>query len=182
MKTIFLAFAFLTVQAYAQVWTETYKLPEGTTFRARTAGYDCGRFITSTESYVATPEVLSSRRIEFKQLSADKDLNKFLFEAEFPSSNGEICIYGIFLDRNRETKTLDFTHSLITTIDMPEACAETKEFLDTQLKSVQYEGSKRGLRYVAVQVIKDTTNEVCESNNVRVVFDRRYEGSFQENP
>ncbi len=180
MKALMIATALFSTGVFAQTWTETYRLPEGTTFRARTAGYDCGKFITSTESYVSAPEILFSRGVEFKQLSADKELNKFLFEAEYPSVNGEKCVYGIFLDRNRETKTLDFTHSIITTTDAPEACAETKDFLDNQLKSVQYEGSKRGLRYVAVQVIKDTPNDVCETNNVRVVFDRRFAGNTEE--
>lgn len=172
MKNLILGLALISGTTYAQTWTETFKLPEGTTFRARAAGYDCGTF---GNTYVATPEILQSRGVEFKQLSADKDLNKFLFEAEFPGTAGNKCIYGIFLDRNRETKTLDFTHSLIKTEEGLEAnCQETKEFLDTQLAITAYEGSKRGLRYVAVDVMKDTPNEVCESGQVRIVFDRRF--------
>lgn len=174
MKHFILAATLLSGSAFAQTWTETYKLPEGTTFRARATGYDCGTFITSAQSYVGAPENFRSRSIEFKQLSADKDLNKFLFEAEYPSTTGEKCIYGIFLDRNRDSKTLDFTHSLIKTEGSEESCLETKEFIDTELASVAYEASKRGIRYVAVQVVKDTPNDVCESGNVRVVFDRRF--------
>ena len=170
----FMLLALVSFGASAQTWTETYKLPEGTTFRARTAGYDCGTFITPGQKYVEAPENFRSRNIEFKQLSADKDLNKFLFEAEYPGTDGEKCIYGIFLDRSRETKTLDFTHSLVTTKGSEEACLDTKAFIDNELRSNAYEASKRGIRYVAVEIVKDTPNEVCETRSVRVVFDRRF--------
>ena len=174
MKTFTLAVLVLSTTAFAQVspWTETFKLPEGTTYRARTAGYDCGTF---GNKYVQAPESFRHRGIEFKQLSADKDLNKILFEAVYPSTQGKECIYGIFLDRNRDNKTLDFTHSLVKTEEgNEEACLETQQFIDTELQTVAYEGSKRGLRYVAVEIVKDTPNDVCETNSVRVVFDRRF--------
>lgn len=172
MKTLIIAMTLASGNLLAQSWTETFKLPEGTTHRARTAGYDCGTF---GSKYVTAPEILSSRGVEFKQLSADKDLNKFLFEASYPGVQGNTCLYGIYLDRSRATKTLDFTHSFVKTDEGLElGCLETKEFLDAQLKSVGYEPSKRGLRYIAVDVMKDEANEVCESNQVRVVFDRRY--------
>jgi hypothetical protein len=174
MKTLILALTLVSASAMAQVtpWRETFKLPEGTTYRARTAGYDCGTF---GNKYVAAPESFRTKGIEFKQLSADKDLNKFLFEASFPSTEGKECIYGIFLDRNRDDKTLDFTHSLIKTEEGNEDfCLETKNFIDTELRSVAYEGSKRGLRYVAVEIVKDQVNDVCDTNSVRVVFDRRF--------
>lgn len=173
MKAL-LMMALLSFGAQAQTWTETYKLPEGTTFRARAVGYDCGTFITSGQKYVDAPEHFRARSIEFKQLSADKDLNKFLFEAEYPGTDGAKCIYGIFLDRNRDTKTLDFTHSLIKTEGSEEACLDTKTFIDTELRSNAYEASKRGIRFVAVEVVKDQANDVCETNSVRVVFDRRF--------
>ncbi|GEM_PF-6679484 len=173
MKLLLLVVALLSTSAFAQqAWTETFKLPEGTTYRARAAGYDCGTF---GSTYVAAPESFKSKGIEFKQLSADKDLNKFLFEAVYPSSEGKECIYGIFLDRNRDDKTLDFTHSLIKTEEGHEGfCQETKNFIDTELRSVAYEGSKRGLRYVAVEIVKETANDVCDTGSVRVVFDRRF--------
>lgn len=172
MKLFILGLALVSTAVSAQTWTETFKLPEGTTYRARTAGYDCGTF---GNTYVAAPENFRTRNIEFKQLSADKDLNKFLFEAQYPGTTGEKCIYGIYLDRNRDDKTLDFTHSLIkTTEGFEDTCVETQSFLDQELKNVAYEGSKRGLRYVAVEIVK-TANDVCESNSVRVVFDRRFE-------
>ena len=168
----FIALALMTsASAFAQ-YTETFKLPEGTTHRARAVGYDCGTFGTT---YKPAPENFRSRGIEFKQLSADKDLNKFLFEAYYPGSEGNTCIYGIYLDRARDTKTLDFTHSVVkTTEGLEDTCLETKEFIDQELKSNAYEASKRGIRYIAVQVVKDTQNDVCESGNVRVVFDRRF--------
>lgn len=170
MKTLLLATALIATNVMAQEWTETFKLPEGITFRARTAGYDCGTFTTN---YVIAPDSFRALNIQFKQLAADKDLNKFLFEAVYPGSEGNTCTYGVYLDRSRDTKTLDFTHSLIKTEGSEESCLEAKTFLDTQLASVAYEGSKRGIRYVAVQIIKDEVNDVCENNNVRVVFDRR---------
>lgn len=174
MKFLIALSLLATSSVFAQKWTETYKLPEGTTYRARAVGYDCGTFVTGN-SYKEAPENFRSRGIEFKQLSADKDLNKFLFEAYYPGTQGNTCIYGIYLDRNRETKTLDLTHSVVTTTDgLEDTCKETQEFIDQELRSNAYEASKRGIRYVAVQVVKDTPNDVCESGNVRVVFDRRF--------
>ncbi len=171
MKGLLFTLALISTSVGAQTWTETFKLPEGTTYRARTAGYDCGTF---GNTYVAAPEQFRIRNIEFKQLSADKDLNKFLFEAQYPGTTGEICKYGIYLDRNRDDKTLDFTHSVIkTTEGFEDTCLETQTFIDSELKSVAYEGSKRGLRYVAVEIVK-TANDVCTTNSVRVVFDRRF--------
>jgi hypothetical protein len=171
MKTLLLASALLSTSAFAQVWTETFKLPESITYRAHAAGYDCGAF---SSTYVSAPESFKAHKIEFKQLAADKDLNKFLFEAVYPGADGEVCTYGIYLDRSRDTKTLDFNHSVVKTAGSEEACLLGKDFLDSQLKSASYEASKRGLRYIAVQVIKDEQNDVCESGNVRIVFDRRF--------
>lgn len=170
MKNLLLVTVLLATNVVAQEWSETFKLPEGITFRARTAGYDCGTF---SATYVMAPETFRAQNIEFKQLAADKDLNKFLFEAVYPGVDGNICTYGVYLDRSRDTKTLDFTHSLVKTEGTEDSCFEGKSFLDRQLTSVAYEGSKRGIRYVAVQIVKDEVNDVCESNNVRVVFDRR---------
>lgn len=172
MKTLLLATVLLSGASFAQDWSETFKLPEGITYRAAADGYDCGTFGPETD-YVPAPASFQSLGIEFKQLAADKDLNKFLFEAIFPGAEGQSCIYGIYLNRSRDTKTLDFDHSEIVSEGNPETCNIGKEFLDTQLASVGYEGSKRGLRYVAVDVMKDVNNEVCESGQVRIVFDRR---------
>lgn len=171
MKNLILAAVLIAPSAWAQAtWTETFKLPEGITYRALAAGYDCGTF---GNSYVATPESFRAHNIQFRQLAADKDLNKFLFEATFTPSEEQTCTYGVYLDRNRDDKTLDFTHSLIVTNGDEQNCNPGKDFLDGQLKNVAYEGSKRGLRYVAVEVIKDEVNDVCTTNSVRIVFDRR---------
>ena len=173
MKTIILGVLLVStsLSIYAQSsWQETFKIPHGTTYRARAAGYDCGTF---SNTYVGAPETFRSKGIEFKQLSADKDLNTFLFEAYFPSTEGKTCIYGVFFDRNRETKNLDFNHSIIKASEN-QNCQETKDFLDYELRSTAYEPSKRGIRYIAAQIVKDTANDVCESGNVRIVFDRRF--------
>lgn len=171
MNYLLFATALFSSNVFAQEWVEAFKLPEGTTYRARAAGYDCGSF---GSTYVDTPESFRAHNVEFKQLSADKDLNKFLIEAAYPGVEGQVCKYGVFLDRNRDNKTLDFTHSLIVTSGLEEDCLTTKSFLDEQLVSAAYEGSRRGLRYVAVEVIKDEVNVVCDSDKVRIVFDRRY--------
>lgn len=162
--------AFASTQAFSETWSETFKLPEGTTYRALAAGYDCGTFNTP---YVTAPYEYREHRVEFKQLSADKDLNKFLFEAVYPAKSGGMCTYGVFFDRARETKTLNFTHSLIITEGDTEDCLDTKSFLDNELTSIAYEGSKRGLRYIAAQIMTEKENDVCESGNVRIIFDRR---------
>jgi hypothetical protein len=168
MKTLFVLVLTFSTLAHAN-WTETFKLPEGMTYRARTAGFDCGKF---GNTYVSKPARFD--QIDFKQLAADNKLNKFLIEAEFLGSKDKKCIYGAFLDRNRNLKTLDFTHSLIHTEGDVRDCSEIQSFLDQQMSSMMYEGSKRGLRYIATQIITNETNEVCSSGNVRVVFDRRY--------
>lgn len=172
MKTFIALFALVTTSVSAQTWTETYKLPEGTTYRARMAGYDCGTF---GSSYVEAPLEFTQNQVEFKQLSADKDINKFLIEASYPGAQGQSCVYGVFLDRDRATKTFKFAHSVITTEDgMGEGCEATKVFLDARFQDVAYEASKRGIRYIAVEVVKDGAREVCESGSVRAIFDRRF--------
>jgi hypothetical protein len=172
MKAYLLPALFISLSAGAQTsnWTETFKLPEGMTYRARSAGFDCGQF---RSTYVAKPNRF--KQIEFRQLAADKDLNKFLIEASFSGTEGQYCIYGAYLDRNRSSKTLDFTHSLIKTEGEEAGCMETQQFLDLQMSSMAYEGSRRGLRYIATQIINNESNEVCESGDVRIVFDRRFQ-------
>ncbi|MES2527331.1 MAG: hypothetical protein V4598_09590 [Bdellovibrionota bacterium] len=168
---MFIALALISTSGFAQTWTETFKLPEGTTFRARMTGFDCGTFGTT---YVGAPENIRAQAVEFRQLAADKDLNKFLIEADYQGTDGQKCIYGVFLDRNRDTKTLDINHSEVKTTEGLEAgCESTRLFIDTLFTASGYEGSKRGLRYIAVNVVADTANDVCESGTVRTVFDRR---------
>ena len=144
-----------------------------TTHRVKSIGYDCGEFFQGT---VEAPSVISSKNIELTRLDADKDLNIFLVKATFSAEN-ETCYYGVFLDRSRETKTLDFNHSvLLSTNGTPsEKCVANQNYLDELFKSSSYYVSKRGIRYIAVDVIQGE-NEVCsESQNVRAVFDRRLE-------
>lgn len=174
MKAFILGLSVLSTGVFANEWTETFKLPEGMTYRARMAGYDCGTFVTSPSGYVKTPIKFSEAKVEFKQLAADKDLNKFLIEAVYPGTEGHTCVYGVYLDRHRETKTLNFTHSLIESSEgMEEQCEETRRLIDGQFLASPYEASKRGIRYIAVDVVQES-NEVCESGTVRAVFDRRF--------
>lgn len=171
MKILLIASALLSTSVFAQeTWTETFKLPEGMTYRARAAGFDCGEFF---KGYVNTPAEFEAQKITYRQLAADKDLNKFLIEATYPGADGSQCIYGSYLDRNRDDKTLDFTHSLIKTESSEENCVEGQAFLDFTMKKVSYEVSKRGIRYIATQVIAGE-NDVCESGIVRAVFDRKF--------
>ena len=166
MKLIALSLLVLSTSVMA----ETFKLPAGITFRAKGVGYDCGEF--STAPYKPAPKDYAEKKINFLQLAADKDLNTFLIEATFPNTEGEQCIYGAFFNRSRDSKTLDLDHSeLVTTAD-PFSCAETIAFLDKSLSSVKYFASKRGIRFIAVELLNEQ-NEICENNNVRVVFDRR---------
>lgn len=173
MKTLLLASLFVSASGFAQTtWTETFKLPEGITHRALAAGYDCGTF---GSTYVNAPADFVAHQVQYRQLAADKDLNKFVIEATYPGSEGESCTYGVYLNRNRDDKTLDFDHSKIVTTGAEGSCELGKTFIDGRMSRVTYEGSKRGLRYIATQVITDEANDVCESGNVRVVFDRRLE-------
>ena len=167
MKTL-LALTLLSTSAFAQDWSETFRIPEGMTHRVKAAGYDCGTF---SNKYVQAPATFSQENITFRQLSADKDLNKFLIEVTYPNANGDQCVYGAFLDRARSTKTLDFTHSLTK----GEGCEAGQAFLDPHFTSAAYEPSKRGIRYIAVNLITNEANDVCESGTVRMVFDRRME-------
>jgi hypothetical protein len=172
MKMLLAILTLASTSLWAQSWTETYKLPEGTTYRARMTGYDCGTF---GSTYVEAPVAFTQNQVEFKQLSADKDINKFLIEAAYPGAEGQSCIYGVFLDRDRATKTFKFGHSIVTTDEgMAEGCQPTKAFIDSHFQDVAYEASKRGIRYIAVEVVKDGAREVCESGVFRAIFDRRF--------
>lgn len=165
MKLIALSLLVLSTSVMA----ETFKLPAGTTYRAKAVGYDCGEFTTD---YKTAPLAYAEKNINFEQFSADKDLNTFLVEANFPNEKGEQCIYGVFFNRSREDKTLDFDYSELVTAANPESCKETVKWLDEKFSSVKYYASKRGIRYIAVEVLTGK-NEVCGENAVRTVFDRR---------
>lgn len=163
----------LSVSVFANTDLEKQIELSSTTHRVKNIGYDCGEFFQGT---VDAPSVISSKNIEITRLDADKDLNNFLVKATFTAEN-ETCYYGAYLDRSRETKTLDFNHSVLlsTSTNPSEKCLENQKYLDEVFKSSSYYVSKRGIRYIAVDVINGE-NEVCsESQNVRAVFDRRVE-------
>ena len=151
---------------------ETFKLPQGTTYRAQADGVDCGVF-GPEDQYVVLPHDYQIRGINFTQLSADKDLNQFLVELSFTAKDQSQCIYGAFFERNRETKRLELIYSELEATGSKIVCSTTSEWLDQQLFNVPYEASRRGFRYVAITIVEDTPNDVCTSGNVRFVFDRR---------
>ncbi len=163
--TIIIATSFAT-QA------ETFKLPMGTTFRAAADGYDCGSFGPEDE-YVNAPLEYEAREISFFQLSADKELNHFLIELTYPSEVGTLCTYGVFFDRNRETKRLDFSYSQLVAESETQVCETTRQWLDAEFSSVAYEASRRGFRYVAITLKESAQAQACASATTRIVFDRR---------
>lgn len=172
-KMIALVFAMISTSVMANADLEKQIELSSTTHRVKNIGYDCGEFFQGT---VEAPAVISSKNIQLTRLDADKDLNNFLVKATF-NLEGETCYYGVFLDRSRETKTLNFNHSVLlsTNTNPSEKCLENQKYLDEVFKSSSYYVSKRGIRYIAVDVIQGE-NEVCsESQNVRAVFDRRVE-------
>ena len=164
MKNLFLIALLVSQTALA----DTFDLPEGITFRARGVGYDCGEFFTDFKS---APLDYKERAVDFVQLAADKDLNAFVSELKYPGTHGEVCSYGIYFRRERDTKTLNFERSEIVATNV-ENCLEKKEWLDDQLSSVKYYASKRGIRFIALELPK-VNNDICESGTVRTVFDRR---------
>lgn len=168
MKTLLMLLAVMSFSTVAVA--ETYKLPAGTTFRAYGIGYDCGEFF---KGQVEAPREYASKEINFTQFSADKDLNTFLIEATYPAKNGEgQCIYGAFFNRDRESKKLNLDYSLLTKTHESSECSEEFDWLNNKLTSVNYYASKRGIRYIAVDAVLGE-NDVCSSNQVRMVFDRR---------
>lgn len=150
------------------VLADTFDLPEGITFRAQGVGYDCGEFFTEFKS---TPLNYKERGVEFVQLAADKDLNAFVAELKYQAFNSETCSYGVYFRRERDTKTMNFERSEIVATS-PESCLKTKEWLDDQLISVKYYASKRGIRFIALELPK-VKDDICENGTIRIVFDRR---------
>ena len=164
MKKLFLAALFVA----GPVLADTFNLPEGITFRAKGVGYDCGEFFTD---FKTAPEEFAAKNINFVQLAADKDLNAFVSELSY-TNDADTCSYGVYWRRDRDTKTLNFERSEIIAQNNSANCADTKEWLDNQLATVIYYASKRGIRFIALElpVVK---NNICESGVVRTVFDRR---------
>ncbi len=164
MKTLL----FTAILLSQTVLADTFDLPEGITFRARGVGYDCGEFFTE---FKTAPQDYKAKNIEFVQLAADKDLNAFVAELSYQTES-ETCSYGVYFRRERDTKTMNFEHSEILAKKNPENCLDTKSWLDDQLSSVKYYASKRGIRFIALELPK-VNNDICESGTVRTVFDRR---------
>nr|BDT28603.1 hypothetical protein BHI3_20690 [Bacteriovorax sp. HI3] len=162
---LFLALMLLSTTAMAEV----FKLPAGITFRAKGVGYDCGEFFTE---YKPAPKKYADQKITFLQLAADKDLNTFLVEGTFPGTDGGLCTFGLFLNRSRDTKSMEIDHTEVVSTGNVEACFETKNWIDDNMSSMKYYASKRGIRFIAFEVMNEE-NDVCPNNTVRAVFDRR---------
>lgn len=165
MKKLILLMVLLNTNIFAEIW----KLPAGTTYRVKGVGYDCGKFF---RGYTTTPKLYAERGINFDLLTADKHLNTFSIETSWEASNGEMCYYGLFFNRARETRTLDLDYTMEQATSDQTDCSGNQEFLKKVFNSTPYEASKRGTRYIAVDVINGE-NDVCEGGQVRAVFDRR---------
>lgn len=165
MKKLILLMVLLGTSVFSQEW----KLPAGTTYRVKGVGYDCGKFF---KGYTQAPSEYKERGINFYILTADKHLNTFSVEASWTTEVGEECIYGLFFNRARETRTLELEYTLDKSSGTGESCLANQQFLRERLKSTPYYASKRGTRYIAIDVINEE-NEVCRGPQVRAVFDRR---------
>ncbi|MFG1492849.1 hypothetical protein [Halobacteriovorax sp. ZH4_bin.1] len=169
MKRLFLLTILLASSVSAQIWP----LPTGTTYFVKGTGYDCGQFIRRYKvEYTTTPKVFLDKGIKFHLLTADSDLNVFSIETSWNTESGQLCQFGLFFNRARETRTLDLDYTKSQTNGSPEACIENEELLKSKLQSSSYEASKRGIRYIAVDILNEE-NEVCDANRVRLIFDRR---------
>lgn len=170
MKLIALFFSLMITSFFTHA--EEFKLPMGTTFRAYMTGFDCGEY---NLGYVQSPKKFENRNIEFKQFSADKDLNNILLEIHYTGDQGERCFYGGFFLRNRSSVELDFNYSEIKTNGDITNCTSKEAWLNNHWQDMRYETSKRGHRYVAVVVDRDEQDIICESKISRAVFDRKKE-------
>ncbi|WP_419168699.1 hypothetical protein [Halobacteriovorax sp.] len=169
MKRIILLATILTSSVFAQIWP----LPAGTTYIVKGTGFDCGKFIRRYKvEYTQTPKVFLERGINFNLLTADKDLNTFSIETSWSTNNGQVCQFGLFFNRARETRTLDLDYTMSQTNDDSKSCLENEELLKSKLQSATYTASKRGIRYIAVDILNEENN-VCDENRVRLIFDRR---------
>ncbi|EQC46086.1 hypothetical protein [Bacteriovorax sp. Seq25_V] len=159
----------LLLVAVSALASDNFKVPTGTTYRVKGIGYDCGEFFKDIKE---APLQYSERAIAFDKLYADKDLNIFVIETSFPGISGNLCTYGLFYQRERATKTFELSYGELLETNTEEDCLEQIEFLNIKIKSMKYYPSKRGIRYLAVDVLNEENN-ICEGNQVRAVFDRR---------
>ncbi len=167
MKTLILLASFAVFQP---VFSQHFQLPSGTTYRAYATHFDCGKF---GEVKAETPEVLTNLNTKFTFLVADKRINDFLIESNTTLDGEVVCHYGVYLKRSREDKTLYYESSVIESVNDTFNCESIKSELDGLLQSLPYEGSRRGLRYLAT-TLHNIDSSSCEEGATRVVFDRRY--------
>ncbi len=148
---------------------DNFKVPTGTTYRVKGIGYDCGEFFKEIKD---APIQYSERGVTFDKLYADKDLNIFVIETSFPGISGNLCTYGLFYKRERATKTFELSYGDLLDTNTHQDCAWQVDFLNNKLSSMNYYPSKRGIRYLAIDVLNEENN-ICDGNQVRAVFDRR---------
>ncbi|MFG1501288.1 hypothetical protein ABMA70_13860 [Halobacteriovorax sp. XZX-3] len=169
MKKLILLVTLLSSPAIAQIWP----LPTGTTYLVKGTGYDCGTFISRYKvEYTTTPKLFSDAGINFDLLTADSDLNVFSIESSWVTTSGQTCNFGLFFNRARETRTLELDYTKSMTDGDASKCVANEELLKSKLQSSAYEASKRGIRYIAVDILNEKT-EVCDGERVRLIFDRR---------
>ncbi|EPZ49228.1 hypothetical protein M902_0893 [Bacteriovorax sp. BAL6_X] len=169
MKRLFLLTILIASSVSAQIWP----LPTGTTYFVKGTGYDCGEFIKRYKvEYTTTPKLFSEKGINFDLLTADSDLNVFSIETSWNTESGQHCQFGLFFNRARETRTLDLDYTKSKSNGSAQACLENEMLIKSKLQSAKYEASKRGIRYIAVDILNEE-NEVCDGTRVRLIFDRR---------
>lgn len=167
MKTIiFLA----SLSMFQSVFSQHFQLPSGTTYRAFATHYDCGSF---GEVRAEQPQALAALNTKFTFLAADKRINDFLIELNTTKDGEVACYYGVYLKRNREDRTLYYESSVIEAVNESIDCDGIKSDLDILLDKLPYEGSRRGLRYLAA-TLNNIESTTCIDGSTRVVFDRRY--------
>ncbi|WP_372656167.1 hypothetical protein [Halobacteriovorax sp.] len=167
MKKLILLASFAVFQA---AYSQHFTLPNGTTYRAFATHYDCGEF---GEIKADTPDLLVQLNTKFTYLAADKRINDFLIELNTMEEDKVACFYGVYLKRSREDRTLYYQSSVIESAIEGFDCESVKSDLDGLLQALPYEGSRRGLRYLAT-TLNSLDSATCVDASTRIVFDRRY--------
>ncbi|WP_372656189.1 hypothetical protein [Halobacteriovorax sp.] len=167
MKAITFLVSLVVLQP---VFSQHFSLPSGITYRAYATHYDCGEF---GEVKAEAPEVLSLLNTKFTFLAADKRINDFLIELNTTHEDEVVCHYGVYLKRNRDDRTLYFESSVVEATSEDYNCDGIKSDLDGLLQALPYEGSRRGLRYLAT-TLNSLDSATCVDASTRIVFDRRY--------
>ena len=107
-----------------------------------------------------------------KIISGDKNLNHFSLEFRWEIESNKFCDYGVYLRRERTTRTLEFVESWVMQNDLSIDCTLNQNYLNQLFESVSYYASKRGTRYIAVELEVNDPN-FCPNQAARLVFDRR---------